>query len=96
MGPHYDTLTKAKVQGAYEFLRKKGLSCDSCEIFDTFGVARRAGYDIIKPEASSRRRAHQNLIETRGRKPKMTAEQVREADHLLQDDDLYMEAKGAV
>ena len=94
MGLHYDTPTKAKVQGAYEFLQKKGLSYDPREIFDTFGVTHRTGYRIIKPEASSRQRAHQSLIETRGRKHKMTAEQAREADHLLQDDDLGMEAKG--
>ena len=39
-------------------------------------------------------RAHQDVTETRGRKNKMTGEQVREADHLLQEDDLGMEVKG--
>ena len=96
MGPHYDTPTKAKVQGAYEFLQKKGYPCDPREIFDIFEVTHRAEYRMIKPEVSSKQRAHQDLIETRGRKHKMTAEQVREADHLLQDDDLDMKAKDFV
>ena len=86
MRPHCDTPTKAKVRGAYGFLQIKGLPSDPREMFDTFEVNYRAEYRMLEPEASSRQSAHQGLIKTRGRKNKMTAEQVREADHVLQDD----------
>lgn len=52
----------------------------------------RAGYNMIQPGASSRTH-HISGFEARGRKYKMTSEQVWEADHLLQDDDLGLEAK---
>ena len=92
---HYDTPTKAKVQRAHEYMLIKGLAHDSRDIFDHFGVKHTQGYQIIRSE-SSRQRAHQSLIKTRGRKCKMTPEQVREADHLLQEDYLEFEAKGLI
>jgi hypothetical protein len=55
-------------------------------------VAERAGYRMIESGASSR--THDpSKPETRGRKLKVTSEQVREADHLVQDNDLQLEGK---
>ena len=47
---------------------------------------------FIQKEASSRTH-HNSGVEKRGRKLKLSGEQVREADHILQDDDLQLEAK---
>ena len=91
---HYDTPQKAKVQGAHQFLVVKGISHDVRDIFGEFNVEERAGYRMI--EAGSSSRIRHNIIElneTRGRKSKVTGEQVREADHILQDDDLMLEGK---
>ena len=90
MRPHYDIPTKAKVRGAYGFLQDCRVIYVKFSI--TFEVHHRAEYRMIEPEASSRQRSHQGLTETRGRKNKTTAERVREADHLLQDDDLDLKA----
>ena len=85
MPSHYDTPQKAKVQGAYEFLLAKGISIDPREIFQHFGIrSERQGYKIIRNGAFSRRRHHSTLVETRGRKSKVTEAQIQEADHILQ------------
>ena len=94
MPSHYDTPQKAKVQGAYEFLLAKGISIDPREIFQHFGIrSERQGYKIIRNGASSRRRHHSTLVETRGRKSKVTEAQIQEADHILQDEGLQLEGK---
>ena len=51
-------------------------------------MAERAGYNIIKSGASSRTRHNSSLVETRGRKRKISDDQLKEADHILQDQDL--------
>lgn len=90
----YDTPQRAKVQGANEYCRAKGIEEDSRDIFKFFGVKERPGYKFIEPGAPSRTRHNQDLIETRGRKHKMTGAQVAQASQLLEDSDLGMEAKG--
>ena len=81
--PHYDTPRKSRVQGAHEYMLAKGIPHDPCDVFDHF---------MIKPGAPSR--TYQNSsVETGGRKHKMTSEQVREVDHLSEDDSLGLEAK---
>ena len=91
--PHYDTPTKAKVQGAYQFLISHAIPFDPRAIFQEFGVAERAGYNIIKSGASSRTRHNSSLVETRGRKRNISDDQLKEADHILQDQDLQLEGK---
>ena len=91
--PHYDTPTKAKVQGAYQSLISHAIPFDPRAIFQEFGVAERAGYNIIKSGASSRTRHNSSLVETRGRKRKISDDQLKEADHILQDQDLQLEGK---
>lgn len=91
---HYDTSQKAKVQGAYQFLVARGISFDPRDIFRQFDIrSDRQGYKIIRDGASSRTRHNSELIETRGRKSKITSEQVREADHILQDESLQLKGK---
>lgn len=70
----------------------RGIPHDPRDVFEYFSVKERAGYNMIQPDASSR--THPNSgFEARGQSYKMTSEQVREVDHLLQDDDLGLEAK---
>lgn len=49
---------------------------------------------MLEPGASSRTFHHSVEVETRSRKRKATSNQVREADAILQDDSLGLEAKG--
>lgn len=76
------------VQGAHEFLVAKGIEHDKRDIFDFFSVTQRSGYRMIEPGATSRTYANSGALETHGRKRKVTSEQVREADAILQDDEL--------
>lgn len=79
---HYDTPTKANVQGVHQYLIKDAFPFNLRVIFNNFGVSERSGYDMIKEGASSRTRHHTTIIETRGRKRKVTNAQLKEADHI--------------
>lgn len=89
---HYNTPTKAKVQGAYQFMRNHDIPFQPRDIFKEFGVSDRQGYAIIQSE-TSRRRHSTDTIETRGRWSKLSGPQVSEADHILQDGELELEGK---
>lgn len=83
---HYDTHHRSRVQGVHAFLVAKEIPLDEREIFEFFNVEPRAGYRMLEPGASSRTFHHSVEVETRGRKRKVTSDQVREADAILQDD----------
>ncbi len=72
---HYDTSQKARKQGAHEYMLAKGIPHDPRDVFEQFSGKERAGYKMIQPGASSRTH-HNSGFETRGRKYKMTSEQV--------------------
>ena len=91
---HYDTPHRSRVQGVHAYLVAKEIPHDEREIFEFFNVKPRAGYRMLEPGASSRTFHHSVEVETRGRKRKVTRDQVREADAILQDDSLGLEAKG--
>ncbi len=84
---HLDTPQRAKVQGALKYLHAKGIPEDDRDVFDFFGVSYTTGYKIFHQPS---RTGHNQLgiNETRGRKHKMTSNQVLEVDHLVQDDGL--------
>ena len=85
---------KAKVQGAYQFLTSKGIPFDARDTFKEFQVSERAGYRMIQEGTFARRRHNMHTkLETRGRKSKVTEAQVREVDHILQDEALELEGK---
>ncbi|KAL2053609.1 hypothetical protein ABVK25_006262 [Lepraria finkii] len=91
----YDTPRKAKVQGAYEYLVAKGIPFKDTELFDYFDVEKRAGYRFIAEGEPSRTiRNQEGYNKTRGRPNKLTGADVRETDHLLEENHLDMEAKG--
>ena len=88
-------MQRAKIRGVHEWATAHGIPHNEPEIFHFFGVKERTGYTIIQPDAMSRTRHNDpDLNETRGRKGALTGADVREADHLLQEDALRMEAKG--
>ncbi len=89
---HYDTPQKSRVQGAHEYMLAKGIPHDPRNVFEYFSVKEHAGYNMIQQSASSRT-YHNSGFEARGQKYKMISEQVQEADHLLEDDNLGLEAR---
>lgn len=92
--PQPDTVKRAKIQGAYEYLKSKGIPYDPREIFDHFGVKQRSGYNYIAEGAPARMRGHRtDVIETRGKSTKMTGAQVREVDHFLEEVDIKQETQ---
>ena len=82
---------RPKFKELIKFLISHAIPFDPRAIFQEFGVAERAGYNIIKSGASSRTRHNSSLVETRGRKRKISDDQLKEADHILQDQDLQLE-----
>lgn len=92
--PQPDTVKSAKIEGASECLKAKGIPHDPREIFEHFDVKQRSCYNYIAEGASARTRKHRiDLIETRGRATKMTGAQVREVDHFLEEVDIKSETQ---
>ena len=89
----HNTPQRAKVQGTIEFLRAKELPIDSTEVFRFFGFEKQTGYDIIKPRAPARTFHNRDIVEIRGRPNKLSGADIREADHLLEEADLGLDAK---
>ena len=88
---HLDTPRRARIQGAVEFLRAKGIHVKNDEIFEFFRVPPTTGYRILR--SASRTRHNQDLIETRGRKSKVSGAQMAEADKILQEIELQLKGK---
>ena len=88
---HYDTPQQAKIQGAVEFLKAKGIEIPPRVVFEFFGAKQTQGYSILQGE--SRTRHNQEGNETRGRPLKLTGAQVCEADSILEEENLGVEGK---
>lgn len=88
MPDHYDTPRRARVQGIYEYLTAHDIPFERRDIFKQFNVSMNVGYRLIQKDAPSRRNRRRM-----GRPYKVTLEQVREADQILQDDDLGLDGK---
>ena len=54
LNKHYDTPQRAKIQGAVEFFRIKGIPINNHEVFRAFGVRISQGYKILKGDARTR------------------------------------------
>ena len=89
-GAHYDTPTRARVQGAYQYCIARAISFDSRAIFRTFNVKERSGYNMIRLGASARSGP---ATETRIRKRKATNDELTEAHNILQDEGLELKGK---
>ena len=81
-----DTPTKAKVQGAVEFCQKMGIPFFKEDVFRTFGVTRRRGYEFLRNEPSSRqRREESDAPENRGRHAIISPKDIREMERILEE-----------
>ncbi len=90
--PDPDTVQRAKIQGAREFLLAKNIPHDPRDIFDQFDVTQRSGYRYIAPKSSARTK--QGGVKKRGRKNKLSGADVAAADSLLEETGIGLEAKG--
>ncbi|KFZ17649.1 hypothetical protein V501_01617 [Pseudogymnoascus sp. VKM F-4519 (FW-2642)] len=79
---HHKTPTRAKVLGAIEYIEKRGLRQNKSDVFRAFDVPLRTGWRIVR-EGSRTLHNSPTRVETRGRKPKITPEQLRALDHFL-------------
>ena len=66
---------------------------DKTDVFYFFGFKDRTGWDNIKP-ALARTFYNRDILETRGRKHKLSRADVREAGSILEEVDLGLDAKG--
>lgn len=80
---HYKTPKRAKVLGTIEYLKKRQLRVNKTDVFRAFDVPIRTGWRMIKDGS---RTLHNSPIrkEPRGRKPKISPEQLATLDHFLQ------------
>ena len=72
--PHYDTPTKARVQGAIHYLKLKKIPYKAEEVFKALGVPRSSGFQMLIE--SLRQFHHRDHNETRGHKRKLTGDNV--------------------
>lgn len=93
---HYDTTHRARAQGAHTFLLAKEIAHDECDIFEFFNVKVRAGYRINSTWGIFTYTSPLDEVETRGRKRKVTSDEVREADAILRDETLGLEGKALI
>ena len=91
MPTHYDTPKRSKIKGTVEYLKAKGLPCDTEDVIAFFGGKSTQGYEILKQP--DRTRHNNGLNETRGRSNKMTGAQVAEGDKVIEEPELEFEGK---
>lgn len=70
-GKQHQTPKKARIQGAFEFMKAKGIPFIKSDLFDFFEVSRRSGSRILAAESSRTRHNNPDLEETRGRPTKV-------------------------
>ena len=84
---HYFTPARAKVRGAVQFCERMGIDYIKRDVFQTFNVSTRQGYEFLCNESSSHRlRNDLNRKETHGRSHVINAEKLREMEHILQEE----------
>lgn len=81
----YDTFHRSRLQGVHTFLVARVFQCKT-----TRGLS----YALNQVHLLVHTFHHSVEVETRGRKGRVTSDQVCEADAILQDDSLGLEAKG--
>ena len=93
MPSHYGTPQRPRCRELMNFFLQKAFPSILERFFSILAFEARDGYKIIRNGAASRRRHHSTLVETCGRKSKVTEAQIQEADHILQDEGLQLEGK---
>ncbi|CAI6087300.1 unnamed protein product [Clonostachys chloroleuca] len=85
-GKQHNTPKKARIRGAYEFLRAKGLSFHKTELFDFFHISQRSGNRILAAGSSRRRHNNPDLQETRGRPSKLSEGDLDKLERLYDEE----------
>src|ERR1700722_16128777 len=82
--PNFETPTKAKVQGAVEYLHAKGRFGENEEVFKHFKVGHTRGYAMLNDNP---RRHHNNpeVQENRGRKPIIGAKELKTLEGMIKE-----------
>lgn len=101
---HATVYQKNALYGAYRFWRKKNedlrargvdVGFEWKELFEFFGFAKTTGFKVIKDAdqdpTTLLRKDETGWVETRGRKPKMSEEQIQAVEKLLQGQDPFQE-----
>lgn len=92
-GSNYFTSTRAKVRGAIQFCEKMGIQNFKEDVFRTFGVSSRQGWEFLRNNASSRRRHNDpSKEETRGRKSVVSPEKIREMERIVETEGIEARA----
>ena len=89
MPTHYDTPKRSKIKGTVEYLKAKGLPCDTEDVIAFFDDKSTQEYEILKQ--SNRTRHNNELNETREHSNKMTDAQVAEDDKVIKESKLEFE-----
>ena len=86
--PDIDTPKKARIKGAADYLDHLGIKFNHNDLFRYHGISKRQGWAILSQDREQMdRRHHTNelLQENRGRKRKLSAKELEQADRFLQD-----------
>ena len=83
--PDWETPIKAKVQGAVEYNRAKGITGENEAIFRHFGVSHARGWAMLN---NNPRRHYNNLEKEENRGPKrlITPKEIRELKRIIEED----------
>jgi hypothetical protein len=86
---HHDTSTETRVLGACEFLDAKGIKGQKASVFRQFNVGKTQGWQILR-EGRDRRRlgVEQQRVETRGRPPSISSEDLHRMERIIEDCDV--------
>ena len=82
------TPIKARIQGAVDFLEKKGIKGLNEDVFRANKVSHATGYRILKSRNPRTLVNNPTRKETRGRKKVITPEQIREMEMILENEGL--------
>ncbi|KAI9887862.1 MAG: hypothetical protein M1823_000384, partial [Watsoniomyces obsoletus] len=81
---HHPTPQKAKIQGVIEYCEKNKIDYYKKDVFEMFGVPKTSGHRIVADTSARRHHNKPNQRETRGRKPIVTPEQMKEMEEILE------------
>ncbi|KAH6881058.1 hypothetical protein B0T10DRAFT_540156 [Thelonectria olida] len=84
--PHHNTPKKAKVRGAFEFMRAKGIPFYKTDLFSLFQVSYRSGNGILAAHSSRRRHNDPTVQETRDRPKKLSEADLNAIEALCEDE----------
>ena len=86
--PQCDTPRKARIKGAADYMKYKGIPFHHTDLFKYYGVSKNRGWQILKHdnEQFDRRHHHNDVVnETRGRPALLSAKDLDRCDRFLQD-----------